>query len=125
MHADIERLVADSGKLCAVTGIAGTAAGRFSALFLEFENGTVRLECDDDTDEAVVSVCDEPQGQPVVSHEALIDLEGLMLECAWELRNNRGYTDGFQVRLRDGRGREETRQFEVGASAIDVRRVVA
>lgn len=124
MHPDTQRLAADSGKLCAVTGLAATAAGRFVALFLEFENGTLRLECDDDTDEAVVSVCDEPQGEPVASHEALSDLEGLMIEHAWELRNHRGFADGFQVRLRDGRGREETRQFEVGASAIDVRRVV-
>jgi hypothetical protein len=47
-----------------------------------------------------------------------------MLDYVWELRNQRGYVDGLQLRLRDGQGRQETVQFEVGASAMDVRRVV-
>lgn len=34
-----------------------------------------------------------------------------------------GYSDAFQLRLRDDDGHTESRWFEVGASAIDVRKV--
>ena len=123
MSADVERLTADSGVLIGVRGRA-VPGDRFASLFLRFKAGTLKLACDDDTDEIIVSVIDGDVGESDVRHGALADLDGLTLEYAWELRNHRGYVDGFQVRLRDGHGREETLQFEVGASAIDVRRVV-
>jgi hypothetical protein len=123
MHSEVRRLAADSGELLAVTGSA-VAGRRFIALFLRFERGTLKLSCNDDTDEIVASVSDDPEGHDDVSHDALNELVGLTLDYAWELRNHRDFMDGFQVRLRDGHGREETLQFEVGASAMDVRRVV-
>jgi Family of unknown function (DUF6334) len=123
MYPEVALLAADSGELVAVTGCA-VPGGRFTALFLEFKAGTLKLVCDDDTDEIVASVVEGGLGHQDVSHPALVDLTGLTLDYVWELRNHRGYVDGFQLRLRDGRGREETRQFEVGASAMDVCRVV-
>jgi hypothetical protein len=124
MHADIQQLAEDSGPLLVVTGLP-VAGNRFRALFFEFENGTVQVGCDDDTDEVVVALCEGPKGQPVGPVGALTGLEGLVIEYAWDLRNHRGYLDAFQLRLRDSLGRDETRQFEVAASAIDVRRVAA
>jgi hypothetical protein len=123
MSPEVERLAADSGALIAVTGYA-VPGDRFTALFLQFKAGTLKLVCDDNTDELIASVIDGAVSHQGVSHDALIDLAGLTIDYAWELRNHRGYVDGFQLRLRDGHGREETRQFEVGASAMDVRRVV-
>ena len=78
---------------------------------------------DDYTDEIVVAVSDESAGMPGISHPALGTLDGLRVEYAWCLTNHCGYVDAFQLRLVDGRGREETRQLEVAASAMDVRRV--
>jgi hypothetical protein len=122
MRPDVERLASDSGALVAVTGDA-VADGRFTALFLEFTAGTLQLVCDDDTDEIVVAVVDGGRGHPRVRHDALVGLMGTTLDDAWELRNHRGYVDGFQLRFRGRDGQEQTVQFEVGASAMDVRRV--
>lgn len=123
MSPEVERLTADSGELIDVTGCA-LPGDRFTTLFLRFKAGTLKLACDDDTDEIIVSIIDGEVGQQDVLCDRLADLAGLTLDYAWELRNHRGYLDGFQVRLRDAHGREETLQFEVGASAMDVRRVV-
>jgi hypothetical protein len=123
MGPEVERLTANSGELIAVTGRA-VPGGRYATLFLRFKAGTLKLACDDDTDELIATVSDGEVDQLNVDDDALADLVGLTLEYAWELRNHRGYLDGFQVRLRDGHGREETLQFEVGASAMDVSRVV-
>lgn len=123
MLPEVERLATDSGELIAVTGRA-VPGDRFSSLFVEFSAGTLQLVCDGETDEIVASVIDSGTGHPHATHDALVDLAGLTLEYAWELRNHRGYLDGFQVRLKDGHGREDTLQFDVGASALDVRRVV-
>jgi hypothetical protein len=123
MRPEVELLASDSGGLIAITGRA-VAGDRFAALLLEFGEGTLELTCDDDTDEVVASVIEGgPDHQDVVGHNALTDLAGLELEYAWELRNHRGYVDGFQLRFTGGDGREETRQFEVAGSAMDVYRV--
>jgi hypothetical protein len=79
------------------------------------------LRCDDEPDEVLVSVSAEPSGLDAID-EGPLALLGLSIEYAWILRNHRGYADGFQLRLVDDHGREETRQFEVGGSAIDVLR---
>jgi hypothetical protein len=60
--------------------------------------------------------------QPPPSVAALSDVVGLTIADAWSMTNNRN-TDAFQTRFSDGDGREETRQFGVAASAMDVRRV--
>jgi hypothetical protein len=122
VHEDVMHLAADSGPLLKVSGVAA-ARERFSSLDLEFASGVLCLRCDDDTDEIIVTASQRPVDSPGVSHPAISDLTGLSIEYAWSLTNHRGYVDGFQLRLTDGLGREETRQFEVGASAIDVRRV--
>lgn len=41
-----------------------------------------------------------------------------------ELRNHRGYTDAFQLRLMNDEREEESRQLEVAGSVIDVRLVI-
>jgi hypothetical protein len=42
---------------------------------------------------------------------------------AWLLTNQRGYTDGVQIRMVDGSGVEVSPQAEAGASSLDVRQV--
>lgn len=123
MSPDVKRLTADSGELISVSGRA-VPGDRFTTVLARFAAGTLMLSCDDDTDEIIVSINNGEVREPDVRHGVLADLVGLSLEYAWELRNQRGYLDGFQVRLRDDHGREETVQFEVAASAIEVRRVV-
>lgn len=113
--------MADSGELIAVFGTA-VPGDRFAELALRFTSGTLMLSCEDETDEVRVSAADSP-GETGLETSILDDLLGMSVECAWELTNQRGYADGFQLRLTDRRGREETRQFEVAASAMDVRRV--
>jgi len=115
-------LASESGPLLRASG-AEAAHGRFRWLELEFAAGTLRLACDDDTDEIVVGIADQPAaGSDVVAFEELL---GMSIEYAWIFTNHRGYEDAFQLRLRDALGRCETRQFEVGASAMDVRHVSA
>jgi hypothetical protein len=52
----------------------------------------------------------------------LSDVVGLTIAETGSMTNNRN-TDAFPNRFGDGDGREETRQFGVAASAMDVRRV--
>ena len=123
MSPDVARLATDSGELAAIRGQTDATGERLVALDLAFASGTLRLRCDGDTDEVLVEVADEPGSYPPLRNDALDGLLGMTIEYAWVMTNQRGYSDAFQLRLRDGRGREEIRQFEVGASAIDVRRI--
>lgn len=123
MSPELKALAAESGKLMTVGGHALSGA-RFVTLVLRFEAGILKLACNDDTDEIVATVVGSDDGVQLVESGALADLAGLSLDYAWELRNHRGYIDGFQIRLRDAAGSEETVQFEVAASAIDVRWLV-
>ncbi len=122
MHHEVKRLAENSGTLLAVVG-SRTSDDRFAVLCLEFETGTLEVRCDGDTDEVIVTIAAENHAHSVITSGPLPGLMGLEIEYAWELRNHRGYVDGFQLRLRGGDGREGTVQFEVAASAIDVRRV--
>jgi hypothetical protein len=121
MLPEVESLLSDSGELLAASGLAASA-GRWATVVLEFARGTLRLACNDDTDEVVVSA-DAGQLDAGIPIDEVDDLIGMTVEYAWELRNQRGYTDGFQLRLIAQDGRLETRQFEVAASAMDIRRV--
>jgi hypothetical protein len=123
VHEDVADLVAESGALVSITGAEASSGDRFSALAFQFAAGTLHLGCDADTDEIIVEVSDRHPGYPSIDHESLLGLVGMSLEYAWELTNHRGYTDAFQLRLVDARGREESRQFEGMAAAIDVYRV--
>jgi hypothetical protein len=124
MDADVQRLVVESGELTAVLG-QSVGGDRFAALALVFAAGTLHFRCNDDTDEIIVELVDNDSlGYPTVDHDSLAGLVGMAVEYAWEMTNHRGYADAFQLRLRDAEGHEETRQFEVGASAMDVRRVI-
>jgi hypothetical protein len=122
MHAAVERLAADSGELMAITGLAAPV-DRFAALAFRFAAGTLLLRCDDDTDEIVVDVVEDVPDYPAVAHELLAGLRGSTIEYAWVLTNHRGYHDAFQIKLASP-GRNVTVQFEVGASTMDVRRVI-
>jgi hypothetical protein len=121
MRENVIALVSDSGALLNITGIEASP-NRYSELRLEFAAGRLRLTCNGDTDEVIVEagpVGDD--GSPSV--DSLSDLVGLTIADAWSMTNDRNYIDAFQIRFSDGEGREETRQFEVAASAMDVRRV--
>jgi len=123
VHPDVQRLVSESGELIAVLGNS-LESDRFTALALSFAAGTLHCRCNDDTDEIIVEIVENGSlGYATVQHESLADLVGMAVEYAWEMTNHRGYTDGFQLRFRDVSGHEETRQLEVGASAMDVRRL--
>ena len=116
---DIERVVSDSGALLVITG-RPAVDNRFVALAFQFAAGTLHLRCDDDTDEVVLEVAEHDPGYPKVTNRALADLVDMSIQDVWELTNQRGYTDAFQLRLRANDGRTESRQFEVAASAMDV-----
>jgi hypothetical protein len=124
MRADVQRLVSESGELTAVLG-RSVGSDRFAALALVFAAGTLHCRCNDDTDEIIVEVVETNSlDYPAVDDGVLVGLVGMVVEYAWEMTNHRGYGDAFQLRFRDAEGHEETRQFEVGASAMDVRRVI-
>ena len=55
MERRVHQLLADSGAMLEVTGRV-VVAERYAALALRFEQGTLRLACDDDTDEIQVDV---------------------------------------------------------------------
>ena len=122
MNADVQRLAADSGELIAITGLM-LPADRFVALAFRFAAGTLLLHCDNDTDEILVDVIDDDSHYEAVVDEFLTSLTGSTIEYAWVLTNHRGYEDAFQIRLA-GADNDVTVQFEVGASAMDMRRVV-
>jgi hypothetical protein len=60
----------------------------------------------------------------VIADSWVEGLLGKRIEYAWDLRNHRGYLDGFQLRLVDEQRDEEARQFEVAGSGIYVRWIV-
>jgi hypothetical protein len=119
----VQQLAADSGLLKRVAG-RQTPAG-YEVLDLVFERGTLRLTCDGDTDEIVVDVVEEAADFiGMRDDEAFAAIIGSIIEQAWTLVNDRGYTDAFQLRLLDQLTRSENScQFEVAASAITVARV--
>jgi hypothetical protein len=101
------------------------AAGSYVALELDFGSGTLRLSCDDDTDELLATVPDARSDElaDVTSDAAFLGLVGRVIEDAWTMTNHRGYTDAFQLRFLDLLTRAEgTRQFEVAGSTVWVQR---
>lgn len=118
-------LASDSGPLLGVHGHR-ERAGRYYALALVFSNGVMTARCDVETDEVLLTVGpDVPNGMPPVEQDDdLSGLEGMVVEYVWMMINHRGYSDGLQIRLLNLDSREEqTRQFEVAASAMTVHRV--
>jgi hypothetical protein len=124
LPAGLKKFVSEAGALQALRGVQ-SSPGRFTSLQLRFELGTLNLRCNADTDEIVVATGEFDIDQPTIEEEVLADLIGMIVEYAWLLTNHRGYVDAFQLRFTDGQGHAETRQFEVAAAAIDIRRVVA
>jgi len=123
MQPAVIKLATDSGALLRVTG-KPVPPNRFSELAFEFRNGTLILRCDDDTDEMILEFRTSGAASRPSGNTVLNELVGMCIEYAWELRNHRGYTDAVQMRMVDSNGREDTRQFEVAASAMDMRRVI-
>jgi hypothetical protein len=122
MDAGVVGLIFDSGPLVMTRGVPRPGE-RFEALALEFEKGVLHLSCQDDTDEVLATVGRAFIDYPEVAYAALTDAVGMTAESAWELRNHRGYADGFQIRFLGVDRREVICQFEVGASTIEIRRV--
>jgi hypothetical protein len=123
MQADLNDFVSKAGALTAVVGVE-SSSGRFTSLQFAFEAGCLSLRCNADSDEIVVATgeCDVDQGAS--EDDVLAELIGMTVEYAWSLTNHRGYVDALQLRFTDGEGHDETRQFEVAAGAMDIRRVV-
>ena len=122
MNEDVRQLAADSG-VCDVAGRRFEAG--YEVIELGFENGTLRLACNGDTDEIVVVASKRlDRFDEIVNDDSLADLLGKVIEQAWMMVNDRGYTDAFQLRCIDLATRSEScRQFEVAASAITVAHV--
>ena len=93
-------------------------------LELQFASGGLVLRCEDEADELIADVGRPGTGAPMISDSWVEGLLAKRIEYAWDLRNRRGYLDGFQLTLVDGQGGEEARQFEVAGSGIDVRWVM-
>jgi hypothetical protein len=123
MRSEVDRLVTEAPRLVAVRGTQ-TGGQRFTALALDLPDSTIHLYCDDDTDEILIDVTRQPPDYPNVILDSVTELIEMRITDAWQLTNHRGYNDAVQFRFTDGAGRYETRQFEVGASAIDIFRVV-
>jgi hypothetical protein len=122
VNSDVSDLATESGPLLRVIGVQ-VPAGRYMSLEFEFASGVLSLRCDDNNDEIVVEVGrNDPAARPVAD-PWVQNLLGKWIEYAWELRNHRGYNDGFQLRLMNDEREEESRQFEVAGSVIDVRLV--
>ncbi len=119
---EIANLIGDSGALVSVSGLV-VAERRFAKIALEFAAATLILRCEDDTDEIVVQVADTVPDCPAINHPLLVGLIEMTIADAWTMTNQRGYDDAFQVRFVAEDRSEETRQFEVAASAMDVYRV--
>jgi hypothetical protein len=114
----------EAGPLVRICGDVTPPGDQYWGLAFIFENRTLTLSCNEDTDEIVV----EPHERDLsalhdVSDDQLFQpLVGKHIEHLWWMTNHRGYGDGFQMRLLDFADRSEaTRQFEVGASAMYVR----
>ena len=125
MNSEVSALWDDSGELLRVTG-APDSPNSYWSLSFEFANGVLTLMCDQDTDEVSIGVGQRDPTSAEVRDGWSEPLLGKVIEHAWELRNHRGYTDGFQLRLLDLDTRENPSiQFEVLASTLHVRRVIA
>ena len=119
----IQTLAADSGTLLRITGVRSGAG--YALIDLIFGRGTLRLTCDADTDEIVVSAIGGnlpgDESALVENDSALASLIGKTIEQVWMMFNSRGYADAFQVRCLDLTTRAESCcQFEVAAAAISV-----
>jgi hypothetical protein len=124
MNEAVRQLAADSGALHTVAG-RRSAAG-YEALELIFERATLRLTCNPDTDEIVITAADQVATglREIRDDGSLCSLLGKVISQAWIMVNDRDYQDGFQLRCIDLGTRDESCcQFEVAASAITVARV--
>jgi Family of unknown function (DUF6334) len=82
----------------AVKGLPAPA-GRYRELEFEFSAGVLTLRCDDDADELVAEVGRQGEDAESIKDSWVKGLLGKWIEYAWGLRNDRGYNDGFQLRL--------------------------
>jgi Family of unknown function (DUF6334) len=120
----VRELARDSGVLRRITGQPDGAG--YTTLQFSFDHGTLRLSCDADTDEIVATtgVASDVDSASLDADELLAPLLGKVIELVWELSNDRGYTDGFQIRCLDlETGEESCCQFEVAAAAMTIARV--
>jgi hypothetical protein len=115
-------LVEEAGSLVEVRG-ERLPGDSYAVLDFMFVGRGLRLRCNADTDEVVI---DPAADRDVTLADLTADavfagLRGKVIVYAWCLSNHRGYRDAFQMRLLNLEDRsEETRQFEVAASAMRV-----
>lgn len=122
MDRAISDLVSDSGGLVSIHGRAEGVGYR--TLAFVFEHGILRFECQVDSDEVAVSVDPTSTELPKVDDGALASLHAKVIELAWTMTNNRGFSDGFQLRCIDLHTRAEaTVQLEAAAGVLTVARV--
>lgn len=116
------------GALVAVFGTRPAGGGGYVALELRFAQGSLRLTCDDDTDEVIVEMWESgpsPARDDLGADGVFAPLVGKELEYVWWLTNHRGYEDGLQMRLVNrADGTEVAVQFEVAGSVLWPRTVL-
>jgi hypothetical protein len=126
MDDAVSRLSIDSGVLHRILGRKQLAG--YDLLELTFDHGSLRLACDADTDEIVVTVREKDSDDElpeIVEDAALESLRGKVIETTWSLSNHLSFSDAFQLRCLDLDTRQAACcQFEVAAAAITVARVL-
>ena len=116
MDDAVTKLASDSGVLARVHGRRADVG--YQELALAFERGTLRLTCDADSAGTSVSELRD------VDEQALASLLGKVIEQAWEMTNDRGFDDGFQLRCIDLDTRAEACvQVEAAAGVLRISQV--
>lgn len=120
MNEEVRRLVVDSGPLRSIHG--ARAGVGFATLAFVFERGTLRLDCDTDTDEVVASADAATSDLPeIANNETLAAPRGKVVEQAWVMTSDRGFADAFQIRFIDLESRAEVSvQVEAAAGALEL-----
>jgi Family of unknown function (DUF6334) len=91
----------------------------YQELVFVFEHGTLRIACDADSDEVVVTADGPGNELPEVAEQPLIASVGKVIEQAWAMKNDRGFDDGFQLRCIDLDTRAEVSvQVEAAAGTL-------
>ena len=125
MDKRVRELATDSGALVGVHGKRSGAG--FAILALVFEHGTLRLDCNADTDEVVASSdAARDDLSEVLNDDTFTSLQGKVIEQTWTMANDRGFADGFQLRCIDLNNRVEVCvQFEAAAGTLMVAQVAS
>jgi hypothetical protein len=104
-------------RLTRVTGIYGIEpfAGGFTEMVIASGSKEVRLRCDPDTDELLLSSGLKKERSTAVS----IIAGTFRVTSMWSMTNGQGYSDGFRIELRTMK-KSWAFEFIAAASAVEV-----